>query len=463
MENPRKKSCMQCRMSKTRCNLSIPHCQRCERRKLPCKYETIHREATTPADKNSLQHSWVAGTKSTTVSARNPQNETTPLDQNSAACLDSGNASIPELFELDFNSTVDSENCIFGISNMEWNIDEGLQFQAPEDSNQSRDEAESVERVSQPDVSWFAPIPNAGHTAAPDQPIPIPAEDAKIIDLVYTVMRGTSLVVSGWRALDSDLLKKPNFLKRKSETTSSKLIAGNYIWETIKSYTTQFVEGELPPFIHKKSFIVGRPSFEKETCDLPEPLANCSSILSMYQKQTPASRNLVSKTLLLEVQRLSEESDDVVAYSASADDEIAVEVQKNGFQSTSERMGRFPSWEEWILAESKRRTLITLHLLDVILDLRVDKYQQGSCSIMDQIPLPCSKYLWEAETILLWEQEFKKYLQKRKVGEVRTIGKLRASVNQNTNKLDVGLVEDLGDWAAGIDSFGAMLLTGIMA
>lgn len=107
--------------------------------------------------------------------------------------------------------------------------------------------------------------------------------------------------------------------------------------------------------------------------------------------------------------------------------------------------------------------MITLHLLDKVIDLRIGNFQSASCQAMDKIPLPCKRSMWEAETVTEWETEYKKYLQNRKGSQMTTIGDLRASRQQDTRSLDYEIVEDIATWATGTDDFGAMLLTGILA
>jgi hypothetical protein len=62
MENSRRKSCVQCRAAKARCSLATPHCLRCEKKRLSCKYEQQLQSET--FQQVTPYHTWLAGTSS---------------------------------------------------------------------------------------------------------------------------------------------------------------------------------------------------------------------------------------------------------------------------------------------------------------------------------------------------------------------------------------------------------------
>ncbi len=122
-----------------------------------------------------------------------------------------------------------------------------------------------------------------------------------------SAMRHSSkLAQASWQALKEipDLTR--SFLNRKQPTKLSSLTVGNFLWATIELYPIELSREILPPFIHSscRKDVRGR---DQDFSDLSESLANCSSIVPMYKQRTPASENLVFRTLILEVQRIHEE------------------------------------------------------------------------------------------------------------------------------------------------------------
>jgi hypothetical protein len=104
-----------------------------------------------------------------------------------------------------------------------------------------------------------------------------------------------------------------------------------------------------------------------------------------------------------------------------------------------------------------------MHLLDVLLNFDIGTPKPADCSAMDQMYLPCSKALWEAETEGAWEQEYKKYLSTRNCGGLLTIGDLRRSNNVSVDEVDKDLIDDLSRWVEEVDSLGSLLLNGVLS
>jgi len=76
-----------------------------------------------------------------------------------------------------------------------------------------------------------------------------------------------------------------------------------------------------------------------------------------------------------------------------------------------------------------------MHLIDTLLDLNMGQPKPQDCSAMDEVPLPCSKAIWEAETEVAWEKEYKEYLSSRKYGRMLTTGDLRRSNNLDVDSM----------------------------
>ena len=76
-----------------------------------------------------------------------------------------------------------------------------------------------------------------------------------------------------------------------------------------------------------------------------------------------------------------------------------------------------------------------MHFVDKLLDLNVGQPKPQDCSSLDEIPLPCSKTIWQAETQVAWEKEYKRYLSTRNCGRMLTTGDLRKSNNLDVDSM----------------------------
>jgi hypothetical protein len=85
------------------------------------------------------------------------------------------------------------------------------------------------------------------------------------------------------------------------------MMTDNHMWATVESYAFDFDKEILPPFIHRSTAMDESGGREVDFVNLPMPIANCKQILAMYSKRTPATRSLIFRTLILEVQRLHNE------------------------------------------------------------------------------------------------------------------------------------------------------------
>jgi hypothetical protein len=59
---------------------------------------------------------------------------------------------------------------------------------------------------------------------------------------------------------------------------------------------------------------------------------------------------------------------------------------ENGYYCMRELNGNFPNWDEWVFAESCRRTMM-------LLDIKIDLIPPLACTGFDSVPLPCSEKL----------------------------------------------------------------------
>jgi hypothetical protein len=88
------------------------------------------------------------------------------------------------------------------------------------------------------------------------------------------------------------------------------------------------------------------------------------------------------------------------------------------------------------------------------------------CGTFYDVPLPCSRDLWEAMTNLEWTKQFQKQLFHRKLSRLLKVDDIRhmksSSYEFTTDKIsDDGLMADLMDWCSDLDSFGTLIWTAI--
>lgn len=89
--------------------------------------------------------------------------------------------------------------------------------------------------------------------------------------------------------------------------------------------------------------------------------------------------------------------------------ELACSASRRGLVcATDERHAR-PRWEEWIVAEAKRRTLYVMYLFDSVLSAQENLPTFLGVELRG-LPAPASKALWEAQNRGVWEKEFNAFL-----------------------------------------------------
>ncbi|KAF4631392.1 hypothetical protein G7Y89_g6740 [Cudoniella acicularis] len=87
---------------------------------------------------------------------------------------------------------------------------------------------------------------------------------------------------------------------------------------------------------------------------------------------------------------------------------MAEKYQPTGWMCNGEvQQDQIPTWEEWALAESRRRTAIILVIIIHIFNI---EHGQGlpQCGGFADLSLPCSKALWQASEQETWEREYRK-------------------------------------------------------
>lgn len=200
-----------------------------------------------------------------------------------------------------------------------------------------------------------------------------------------------------------------------------------FTYHILKSYATVAVTGRgTLPFIHPKQ-ITTQPA--------GSPLTTCLSLVRICSNPLPGSKDAAASVLQREMYSLYELRDKYneeslfAAFQAyliyamvlffrlnqSCNDyfrgimtnlqELACASARRGLVCAADQRRARPRWEEWIIAEAKRRTLFVMYLFDSILST-----QEGLPTFLGTelrgLPAPANKLLWQARSRYEWEREY---------------------------------------------------------
>ena len=98
--------------------------------------------------------------------------------------------------------------------------------------------------------------------------------------------------------------------------------------------------------------------------------------------------------------------------------EIASSSSRQGLMCVAETRSRRPAWEEWIVAESKRRTLFTMYLFDSLLTTE-DGLPTFLGLELRGLFAPGGKSLWAAQSRGEWEEAYNSHLARWPEGYLR--------------------------------------------
>ena len=334
-ESARKKSCSSCRLAKTRCNLAIPKCSRCELRRLPCAYErNIFANASSGSDNPDLSAGPNLGN-----SARNTINSAT-RSSGSSSCLlateeliehaDNFQATAlqnPQPIALDVPLGQSLDNGLQRGLDLDWDFDVHSWPSARSLNGDGQLTTISEQSNVFPNRPTDTKGPEIGYFPSRQPHIPNPNPVA--IDISHEFQgRGRSLSspLTPWQALLSegqDLVRNPPhlvtrlsspgiprlFLPRKFSTGSS-LLTTKYLVAVLHSYPRFMMNNSIfPPYIHSYTpkSNGGDSNCNEDRKRTPESLAICSSIIQMALNKTRESHAFIWRTIRLEQQRLYEE------------------------------------------------------------------------------------------------------------------------------------------------------------
>ena len=136
---------------------------------------------------------------------------------------------------------------------------------------------------------------------------------------------------------------------------------------------------------------------------------------------------------------------------------IAIKSEKSGFLCTSEVSSELPPWSEWILMESKRRTVTLLFIIHLLFDINPGQ-RAKALSGLSQLPLPAYKSIWQAMTESEWTKHYSDWLRGREgrpalsYGDMLYVGKIGKTGGEDPR------LNDLNAWYANVDAFGILIM-----
>ncbi|KAL2073435.1 hypothetical protein VTL71DRAFT_10759 [Oculimacula yallundae] len=188
---------------------------------------------------------------------------------------------------------------------------------------------------------------------------------------------------------------------------------------------------QLPPMFHHSIL----------STDVSLPLANCCTLVKMWEGQFAGTNTIVHDTVMTEIKTLFrnfktyDETESLAALQAITiyaillvfpsknqksipflDTAIFSEIQQivrhtaiSGLVLQEENENSIPSWDAWVHVTSKRRAVFTLYLLHWAYSV-YHHVPSFNCDELAYIPAPAPKYLWLATSEEQWKDLYVRWL-----------------------------------------------------
>jgi hypothetical protein len=108
--------------------------------------------------------------------------------------------------------------------------------------------------------------------------------------------------------------------------------------------------------------------------------------------------------------------------------------------------GTRPEWKEWVLVESKRRTVTLLFILYLLFDIKPEQRAKSKVGL-SVLPLPAHRNLWEAKTEDEWVAKYDQMLTAR-----------YADLMELSRSNGDERMQDLSAWMISGDAFGILVM-----
>ncbi|KAI9933547.1 hypothetical protein MW887_008020 [Aspergillus wentii] len=245
-----------------------------------------------------------------------------------------------------------------------------------------------------------------------------------------------------------------------------------YIASVLRTYPRRMLkDGGVPPIIHPMQ-VSGA---------MPRSLANCYSLVRMWDQAVPGSEEMVVDVVRKEMDRLvtTENSTDpelvaafqayliyaimmyfspiggyTVINEASIINlmELAYRMTRKGLICPEERSRTRPPWESWITVSAKRRAVFTMYLFTNVFNAEQGLQNYLSTELTGNL-LPEGREVWEARDRETWEKEYDYHLSVWGKDGMIEISELWRSKETGTPERR----KRVDRWVQTVDEFGMML------
>ncbi|KAE8548320.1 hypothetical protein EYB25_008698 [Talaromyces marneffei] len=449
----RLRSCRACSAAKAKCSFQ-PQCLRCTNKGIDCVYDTVAVASSVP-DQVRVEH--MAQITTPALSSASLTGDGLALGDLFTSC-DTDSAQI----DIDWDALGDASAHTSKINLPRLN-----------------------EPIPKPTSHGRIPFHDSDGRHSEDISLNIdswnPLQSPEFTSSALT-LRGEDLSTFSGHAQSSEY-SGSNFLARLPISEPVSRFIATSVIEMIRTYPLMMLRIEnLPPFIHGHWY---RPSVNGRS-SLPEPLVNCMGIAQIF-----ASRNIESKSYLWHLVKLEQQSfielnkhrkfsrDDLLAAIQAQIMYIIMRIIDNSKTDQSmnlemlvtheilceslvqlckepfcrdERLHPSPNWEDWVFAESRRRTALVWFLIAQTIHIQTGVSCE-TISGFQQLPLCSPKSLWEARTHPRWQAEYDVYRVMSRDG-LDLFGDLIQACKQS----DTGPARvKLDTWNANTDNLGIAL------
>ncbi|KNG84658.1 hypothetical protein ANOM_006126 [Aspergillus nomiae NRRL 13137] len=234
----------------------------------------------------------------------------------------------------------------------------------------------------------------------------------------FTLFTDTDLMAS-WLTSSPPLLAVPTLLPAGyfPETSAIDKWSTKQLLQSIKSYPRMFARSRKAPFIHHRLYDVYLPeaiqdaftvsvSYYNRTPETEDTIfrileAKTANLLNQHHPENTLEEFLAAVQALLIFHIIQLFDGDIRQRSLAEQNMDTLRAWTMRLQVRASELGPAPTWREWILAESVRRTVIVSILIEGLYSV----LKVGHCTIvraLSVLPFTSGAALWDVTTDASW-------------------------------------------------------------
>lgn len=285
----RKKSCAKCRVAKARCNLATP-CSRCSERSLICNY----------ADPSQIL--------SNEVPSSIRQAESMQLDEIFETDIqDVPFSSYGYPHDFDLHENIHRAPVALRTEDAAWPVSSWSDSNFPHSLADVRTPNTFSEMLEQPSQTSTLSQPPSSHSRT--QPLSI-GDIGSTGDKQYgNALGGEDNIVQ--EVGEGAAVIYDNVLSPRKPATTQSFLTTQVLWGQLRTYPEMMIQGQLPPFIYPScvlnDVLPTKCAVNGVHQCLPNSLAICAGLVSMFHRRTPTSGAFIWKSIYSEMKRLKNE------------------------------------------------------------------------------------------------------------------------------------------------------------